>query len=198
MSTPPQNKALFLDRDGVINVEKNYVHRIEDFEFLPGIFGLCESACDLGFHLVVVTNQAGIGRGFYTESDFQHLTDWMLGAFRQRGIEIARVYHCPHHPTAGLGAFRRDCFDRKPHPGMLLRARDDLQLDLARSVLIGDKDSDIEAGQAAGVGNLIRLASDERGRPGPDQRNVIVLNRLEAASDWLRQSSKQPCDPHRP
>ncbi|MCU0842732.1 MAG: HAD-IIIA family hydrolase, partial [Thiobacillaceae bacterium] len=88
-STP--GKALFLDRDGVINVEKNYVHRIEDFEFLPGIFELCASARCLGFRLVVITNQAGIGRGYYGEADFQRLTDWMLGEFRSRGLDIDRV-----------------------------------------------------------------------------------------------------------
>ena len=180
------NKALFLDRDGVINVEKNYVHGIEDFEFLPDIFDLCATARDLGFYLVVITNQAGIGRGLYTEADFKVLTDWMVGTFQQRGIVISRVYHCPHHPTAGIGAYRRDCFDRKPHPGMLLKARDELHLDMASSVLIGDKDSDIEAGKAAHVGELIRLATDGDGDPRETSRDVVVLNRLEAVSDWLR------------
>ncbi len=101
---------------------------------------------------MVVTNQAGIGRGYYTEADFQRLTEWMVDVFRERGIVIARVYHCPYHPTAGIGAYRRESFDRKPQPGMLLRARDELNLDLARSVFIGDKDSDMAAGLAAGVG----------------------------------------------
>jgi D-glycero-D-manno-heptose 1,7-bisphosphate phosphatase len=199
MNAALRNKALFLDRDGVINVEKNYVHRIEDFEFVPGVFELCRIAGDLGFHLIVVTNQAGIGRGLYTETDFQHLTAWMVDTFRQRGIVIARVYHCPHHPTAGLGTYRRDCFDRKPHPGMLLRARDELRLDLARSVLIGDKDSDIEAGQAAGVGGLIRLAAGTPGEQPQPRSDVVVLNRLEAAGDWLsRQFSQESCTPPRP
>lgn len=185
MNATLRNKALFLDRDGVINVEKNYVHRVEDFDFLPGIFDLCALARDLGFRLVVITNQAGIGRGLYTEAEFQHLTEWMLGIFRERGIEIARVYHCPHHPSAGVGAYRRDCFDRKPNPGMLLKARDELHLDMERCVLIGDKDSDIEAGQAANVGVLIRLAADEDRDPLQTRRDVVVLNRLEAVGDWL-------------
>ena len=186
MNSIRSKKALFLDRDGVINVEKNYVHGIEDFEFLPGIFDLCATARDLGFRLVVITNQAGIGRGLYTEADFEHLTDWMVGAFQQRDIVITRVYHCPHHPTAGIGAYRRDCFDRKPHPGMLLRARDELHLDMAGSVLIGDKDSDIEAGMAASVGGLIRLATNGDSDYRKSSRDVIVLNRLEDVSDWLR------------
>jgi len=182
-------KALFLDRDGVINVDRHHVHRIEDFEFLPGIFELCALAVARGFLLVVVTNQAGIGRGHYTEADFQRLTAWMLDAFRHRGIEIARVYHCPYHPTAGVGDYRRESFDRKPNPGMLLKARDELGLDLANSVLIGDKDSDIEAGRTAGVGRLVRLAAVEKAVEPEPNPGVVVVDRLEAAGNWLTRRS---------
>ena len=185
MTSPPGRRALFLDRDGVINVERHYVHRVEDFEFLPGIFELCAAAEQYGYLIVVVTNQAGIGRGYYSEADFQHLTAWMVAAFRQRGIGIARVYHCPYHPTAGVGEYRRESFDRKPEPGMLLKARDDLGLDLAASVLIGDKDSDIDAGRAAGVGCLVRLAADEAARPSQSKPDVVIVDRLEAARSWL-------------
>jgi D-glycero-D-manno-heptose 1,7-bisphosphate phosphatase len=150
-------RGFFLDRDGVINVDKHYVWRSEDFEFVPGIFELCATAQALGFVLIVVTNQAGIGRGYYTEEDYERLTAWMLARFRGRGIAIERVYHCPYHPTAGNGAYRRESPDRKPNPGMILRARDDLGLDLTQSVLVGDKDSDIAAGRGAGVGHLVRL-----------------------------------------
>lgn len=177
-------KALFLDRDGVINVEKHYVHRIEDFEFLPGIFELCAQASALGFQLVVVTNQAGIGRGYYTEADFAKLTAWMLDAFRQRGITIARVYHCPYHPTAGVGEYRRESFDRKPEPGMLLKARDELNLDLNHSVLIGDKDSDMEAGRAAGVWYLLKLEVGALGEM-ESLADVTRVVSLEAAREWM-------------
>jgi D-glycero-D-manno-heptose 1,7-bisphosphate phosphatase len=187
--TPPQaRKALFLDRDGVINVDRHHVHRIEDFDFLPGIFDLCNAAAAHGYLLVVVTNQAGIGRGLYTEADFQRLTAWMLDAFRQRGIEIARVYHCPYHPTAGLGEYRRESFERKPNPGMLLRARDELGLDLAHSALIGDKDSDMEAGRRAGVATLIRLA--EPGSPPLGAADVCQVDSLLAAVAVLERLSK--------
>lgn len=182
MSTLPR-RALFLDRDGVINVEKNYVHRIEDFEFLPGIFEFCKTAAGLGFVLVVITNQAGIGRGYYTEADFRRLTDWMLAEFQVRGILIDRVYHCPYHPTAGVGVYRRESFDRKPNPGMILKARDELGLDLAASVLIGDKDSDIEAGRTAGVGHLLLLGQGDLRHEVPD--GVLVTD-LSRASDWLK------------
>ena len=182
MSTP--RRALFLDRDGVINVEKNYVWRIEDFEFIPGIFELCAMAQQLGFMLVVITNQAGIGRGYYTEADYQTLTNWMLGQFRTRGIAIDRVYYCPYHPTAGVGKYRCDSNDRKPNPGMILSARDELNLDLSESVLVGDKDSDIEAGIAAGVKTNIRLTPSVETTPGR-----FELSSLQAVSDWLVKSS---------
>ncbi len=187
-----KRRALFLDRDGVINVEKNYVHRIEDFEFLPGIFELCATARALGFALVVITNQAGIGRGYYTEADFQRLTDWMLGEFRARGIAIERVYHCPYHPTAGVGEYRCDSFDRKPNPGMILKARDELHLDLNACVLIGDKDSDIAAGRTAGVGHLLWLGHPDRAHVAPD---VVQVGDLTAAKRWIEMNcaAAHPC-----
>jgi len=185
-------RALFLDRDGVINVEKNYVHRIEDFEFLPGIFDLTATARDLGLALVVITNQAGIGRGYYSEADFQRLTDWMLSEFRSRGIDIERVYHCPYHPTAGVGEYLRESFDRKPNPGMILRAREDLKLDLGSSVLLGDKESDMAAGRAAGVGHLLLL------RHGTDttaaSTDVVVIDDLFQARAWLARLARLECD----
>lgn len=187
-------RALFLDRDGVINVEKNYVHRIEDFEFLPGIFELCATARELGYLLVVITNQAGIGRGYYTEADFRRLTEWMLGEFRARGIDIARVYHCPYHPTAGMGDYRRESFDRKPNPGMILKASKELGLDLPQCVLIGDKDSDVEAGRAAGVGLLCKLA-DSNEITSVATTNVRICQDLVEARHWLLMHARQnvPC-----
>jgi D-glycero-D-manno-heptose 1,7-bisphosphate phosphatase len=194
MSTASRRRALFLDRDGVVNVEKNYVYRVEDFEFMPGNFELCTCARDLGFVLVIVTNQAGIGRGFYSEEDFQRLTAWMCGEFRARGIEIARVYHCPYHPTAGIGEYRRESFDRKPHPGMFLKARDELGLDMATSVLVGDKDSDMEAGRAAAVGTLVKLAANDTVAASSGADDVLVLESLVAVSHWLAQACAFPAE----
>ncbi len=191
MMTPKPRRALFLDRDGVINVEKNYVHRIEDFEFMPGIFELCHAARDRGLALVVVTNQAGIGRGYYTEAEYQRLTAWMLGEFRARGINLDAVYHCPYHPTAGIGDYRRESFDRKPNPGMLLKARDALGLDLPRSVLIGDKASDIAAGRAAGVGHLLLLG--ESAVDPVDAKDVVsVADLAEARRRLLKLLAADP------
>jgi D-glycero-D-manno-heptose 1,7-bisphosphate phosphatase len=152
-----KRKALFLDRDGVINIETGYVHRREEFTFQRGIFDLCSAAEALGYLLFVVTNQAGIARGYYTESDFLELTDWMITEFGRRRILITKVYYCPYHPVHGVGKYRVDSLDRKPKPGMLLRAQADYDLDLNASILIGDKLSDIEAAEAAGVGTRIWL-----------------------------------------
>jgi D-glycero-D-manno-heptose 1,7-bisphosphate phosphatase len=140
---------LFLDRDGVVNVEKNYVHRIEDFQFMEGIFDLCRVFRDRGFLMVIVTNQAGIARGFYTLAQFESLSAWMRRRFSEEGLELSGIYHCPHHPS-----ITGDCPCRKPHPGMLLQAASDLDLDLPHSVLLGDKPSDLEAGRRAGLSRL--------------------------------------------
>jgi D-glycero-D-manno-heptose 1,7-bisphosphate phosphatase len=152
-----RRRALFLDRDGVINVEKGYVHRREQFTFQKGIFTLCSAAESLGYLLIIVTNQAGIARGYYTESEFLGLTEWMIAEFDRRGVLITKVYYCPYHPVHGVGEYRIDSPDRKPKPGMLLRAQADYNLDLKRSVLIGDKPSDISAAEAAGVSTRIWL-----------------------------------------
>jgi D-glycero-D-manno-heptose 1,7-bisphosphate phosphatase len=156
-----RNKALFLDRDGVINVDTGHLYRRESFEFIPGIFELCRAAQTMGYLLVVVTNQAGIARGYYSESDFNELTDWMMDQFADEKVRITRLYYCPYHPVFGVGRYKRDSPDRKPNPGMLLRAQSDLDLDLASSIFIGDKLSDIQAGYAAGVGTQILLSPDD-------------------------------------
>ena len=138
--------ALFLDRDGVINVEKNYLYRREDFEFIDGIFDLCRYFQNKGYGIVVVTNQSGICRGYYSEEDFAKLTKWMEGEFAKEGIHIAKTYHCPHHPD-----FTGSCSCRKPKPGMFLQAKQELGIDMENSVVVGDKQSDLEAAKRAGV-----------------------------------------------
>lgn len=151
------NRALFLDRDGVINADGDYLYRPEDINFLDGIFCLCRAAKEQGYRLIVATNQSGIARGYYTEEDFHRLTDWMCGKFTAKGATLDAVYFCPYHPEIGLGRYKVDSFDRKPNPGMLLKARNEFDLDLSKSILIGDRDSDMEAGRAAGVGRLLLL-----------------------------------------
>jgi D-glycero-D-manno-heptose 1,7-bisphosphate phosphatase len=150
-----KNRALILDRDGVINIDRGYVHRPEDCEFVEGIFDMVRAFAERGYLIVIATNQAGIGRGLYTEEDFQAFMTWMKDRFRREGIEIAAVYHCPDHPTAGIGPYRRENSWRKPGPGMILQASSDLDLDLSRSWCVGDKLTDMKAAQAAEVGTLV-------------------------------------------
>jgi D-glycero-D-manno-heptose 1,7-bisphosphate phosphatase len=149
--------ALFLDRDGVINIDHGYVHQVENFDFIPGIFELVRIANESGFRVVVITNQAGIARGYYSEETFFHLTKWMLRRFTEEGATVDAVYHCPHHPSHGLGVNKLDCQCRKPQPGLLLQAIGDLAIARANSIIIGDKLSDMEAGQRAGLRHLFLL-----------------------------------------
>jgi D-glycero-D-manno-heptose 1,7-bisphosphate phosphatase len=154
----PLVPALFLDRDGVINVDFGYVHHVSQIEFVPGIFDLVGFAVrQLCWPVVVVTNQAGIARGKFDEHAYETLTRWLNQQFEIRGAPINRFYHCPYHPEHGVGEYRRDHFWRKPNPGMILQAARDFSIDLVNSILIGDQASDIEAGAAAGVGLLIGL-----------------------------------------
>ncbi len=149
------SKALFLDRDGVINVEKEYLYKIEDVEFVPGIFELCRHYQEQGYLIIVVTNQSGIARGLYSEADFELVSVWMREQFSQRGIRISAIYHCPHHPD-----YTGVCTCRKPQPQMLFDAAQRFHIDMARSLLIGDNERDIEAGIAAGVGETVLLSEN--------------------------------------
>jgi len=162
-------KALFLDRDGVINIEKNYLYKIEEFEFINGIFELCKYYSSLGYLIIVVTNQSGIARDYYSENDFNKLTSWMIKQFLNNNINITKVYFCPHHPDI-LG----ECNCRKPKAGMLFDAQKEFNLDLKNSILIGDKERDIEAGISAGLKETYLF--DESKKIIDSKANKIVSN----------------------
>jgi D-glycero-D-manno-heptose 1,7-bisphosphate phosphatase len=140
-------KVLFLDRDGVINKEKNYLYKIEEFDFIDGVFETCKYFQSEGYKIIVITNQAGIARGKYTTDDYNILTKWMIEQFREKGIIISKVYCCPHHPE-----YSGECSCRKPNIGMIKNAWSQFNIDLSNSVLVGDKNSDIEAGIRVGIG----------------------------------------------
>jgi len=153
-------RALFLDRDGVINVDRGHVCTPEQFELIGGIKELCRHATGLGYLIIVITNQAGIGRGYYSEADFLSLTDWMCRTLRECGCPIAKVYYCPFHPEFGVGEYKRESDSRKPAPGMILQAAKEFDIDLQHSVLVGDKETDVRAGLAAGIGCNVLYCPD--------------------------------------
>ena len=160
-------KALFLDRDGVINVEKEYLYKKEDFELVNGIIELCSYYQSLGYLLIVVTNQSGIARGYYSEEDFLDLTKWMVEEFLHHGISLTQVYFCPHHPDIS-----GSCKCRKPQPGMLLDAQKAFDIDMTQSLLVGDKERDIEAALNAGIKETYLF--DETGEVKNSKASKIV------------------------
>ena len=152
-----KNKALLLDRDGVINEERGYVGFKKDFFFAEGVFSVLRRASDLGYRLVILTNQSGVARGYYTEDDYLALTEHMLETLQRESISIDLVQHCFEAEDSQMPRYRRQSFWRKPQPGMILEAAKKLDLDLSKSVMIGDKVSDVQASLAAGVGTSLWL-----------------------------------------
>ncbi|MDY0190521.1 MAG: D-glycero-beta-D-manno-heptose 1,7-bisphosphate 7-phosphatase [Desulfuromonas sp.] len=149
--------AVFLDRDGTINEERDYLFRCEDFRFIPGVPQAIKRLNDAGLLVVVVTNQSGVGRGYYSEKDVDCLHKFIQQQLCAIGAHIDAFYYCPHHPTKGLGQYKRDCNCRKGKPGMLLQAAQEHCIDLGRSFIVGDKLADVEAGVAAGCAPLLVL-----------------------------------------
>lgn len=176
-----QSRALFLDRDGVINEEASYLWHREDVRFVPGIFSLCRTAQSLGYKLVVVTNQAGIGRGLYTEADFHALMDWMRSEFARERVTFDTIYFSPYHPEHGIGEYKRDHEDRKPGTGMFRRAAADLNIALADSILIGDRCTDIAAANAAGLRQAFLIAGTESECSG----SFLPVDHLAEVEIWL-------------
>ena len=148
-------KTIFLDRDGVINKEVNYLHKIDDFEFIDGIFKTCLYFQNLGYKIIIITNQSGISRGYYSESDYHLVTQWMLSQFVKNNIYILDIFHCPHGPNSS-------CKCRKPMPGMFLNAKTKHNIDMKNSWMIGDKEVDVTAANASGIKSTILVKSGHR------------------------------------
>ncbi|WP_354622826.1 D-glycero-beta-D-manno-heptose 1,7-bisphosphate 7-phosphatase [Psychromonas sp. MME2] len=151
MTIANRNRAIFLDRDGVLNVDNGYVSKVDDFHFIDGAIDACKDLQKKGYLLVVITNQSGIARGYFSEEQFHSLTEWMDWSLADRGVDLDGIYYCPHHAEKGLGEYKVDCDCRKPKPGMILNAIEDLNIDVNESILVGDKVSDLQAGIAAGI-----------------------------------------------
>jgi D-glycero-D-manno-heptose 1,7-bisphosphate phosphatase len=162
--------AVFLDRDGTLNVDKGYVHRIEDWEWIPGAIDAIAVLKKAGFLVIVITNQAGIARGYYDEADMTNLHTRINEELQTHGATIDGFYHCPHHPEFSAV---RECECRKPMPGLIYKARQDFDIDLGRSWLVGDKASDIQAGLAAGIKSILVLTGY-----GNNDRNLLAANTI--------------------
>lgn len=148
---PPPRPIAFFDRDGVLNRDTGYVHRSDAFEWIEGVFETMAALKQAGYRVVVVTNQSGVARGFYTEADVRKLHDWMAEQIVAHGGMIDAFYYCPYHPEAPDPSYRQDHPDRKPRPGMILKALERFPADLSASFLIGDQPTDVQAAQAAGI-----------------------------------------------
>lgn len=178
--------AVFLDRDGVLNEDRGYVHRWEDFSFLPGAIDALRQLQQKGYLLVVITNQSAIARGLCTEADVLALHERMRAFLRERGIELAGIYYCPHHPQGSVSDYAIACACRKPEPGMILRAAQAHGIDLSRSLLVGDKLSDLEAGRAAGIPSLYLVVP-----PGQDEdlSSLPGVQRVSGLSEVVERMS---------
>lgn len=178
-------RVAFLDRDGVINVDYSYVSSVKEFSFIPGVFDACRMLQNAGYLIIIITNQSGIGRGYYDVSKFLSLSNWMKFKFHQQGIRIADIFFCPHHPTDALSAYRKTCFCRKPNPGMFLAAKAKWNIDMANSLMIGDKRSDMIAASRAGVGTRILVGTDATFVPEMVPECTAVAKDLLSAVDLL-------------
>jgi D-glycero-D-manno-heptose 1,7-bisphosphate phosphatase len=179
-----RERALFLDRDGVVNEEVGYLHRAEEVRFVDGIFSLCRTAAGLGYRLIVVTNQAGIARGYYSEADFDVLMEFMRDELRAKGVELDAVYYCPFHPEHGVGKYKQEHEDRKPGTGMLRRGARELGVELRESILVGDRCSDVGAANAAGLKQAFLIRGTEPAGCGGE---YLAVESLAEVEQWLVQ-----------
>ena len=170
-----QMKIIFLDRDGVINKEVGYLYKIEDFEFIDGVFDACLDFQSSSYKIIIVTNQSGIGRGYYSEKAFHTVTDWMLSQFKDHKVDILDVFYCPHGPDSNC-----DC--RKPKPGMFNQANAKYHINMEASWMIGDKEADIQAANSAGISNTVLVKSGH---------NIDEINsKAKFVFDSIKQVSK--------
>ncbi len=183
------NKAAFFDRDGVINIDYGFVGKIENFDLIEGVTDALKTLKQMGYYLVLVTNQSGIARGKYTESDFFKVTSFMQANLALYGAAFDKVYFCPHHPQADLEEYRCVCDCRKPKSGMFLRARDELSLDLSQSIMFGDHATDLIAAQNAGISQLY-LVGTHLDDEFPKIREAICYSSLSESVKIIKNENK--------
>lgn len=173
------NKAIFLDRDGTLNIDYGYVHEIDQFHFIEGSIEALQQLKQMGYLLVLVTNQSGIARGYFSEQQFLQLTEWMDWSLADRGVDLDGIYYCPHHPD-GIGEFKQDCDCRKPKAGMLNQAIKELKIDPARSIMIGDKMEDMMVGKSAGIKTNVLVRS---GKPVSEDGEKLADYVIDSIAD---------------
>ena len=150
------NKAVFFDRDGTLNVDVHYLYRPEDFQWTPEAVEAIEYCHQQGYLVVVITNQSGVARGYYTEAEVQRLHQWMNEELARQGAKpIDAFYYCPHHPQGKVAAYAKECSCRKPQPGMLLQACQEMNIEPVQSYMVGDSPRDVEAGEKAGIKGVL-------------------------------------------
>jgi D-glycero-D-manno-heptose 1,7-bisphosphate phosphatase len=175
--------AIFLDRDGTINIDYNYVHTIDKFDFIDGVIDACAELKKMGFLLVITTNQSGIARGIFDQKQFNQLTEWMDWSLIDRGVELDGIYYCPHAPENG------HCDCRKPLPGMLLKAASDLNIDLANSYMVGDRLSDLLAGRAAGVKRTVLVGTGDEITAEAKKEADWIINSLADLPEKIKMTA---------
>ncbi|MGJ3351433.1 D-glycero-beta-D-manno-heptose 1,7-bisphosphate 7-phosphatase [Morganella sp. Je.2.23] len=187
--------AVFLDRDGTINADTGYLHEIDDFRFIENAIEAMQAIKQMGYALIIVTNQSGIARGMFTEDQFMHLTEWMDWSLADRGVDLDGIYYCPHHPEGTVEKFRQVCNCRKPAPGMLLDAQKHLKIDMGNSYMVGDKLDDMLAGRAAEVGTTVLVRTGKPVTEDAEAAADIVINSiadLPALLKPVQKSAKSP------
>ncbi|MBA5808499.1 D-glycero-beta-D-manno-heptose 1,7-bisphosphate 7-phosphatase [Morganella morganii] len=187
--------AVFLDRDGTINADTGYLHEIDDFQFIENAIEAMQAIKQMGYALIIVTNQSGIARGMFTEDQFMHLTEWMDWSLADRGVDLDGIYYCPHHPEGTVEEFRQVCNCRKPAPGMLLDAQKHLKIDMGNSYMVGDKLDDMLAGRAAEVGTTVLVRTGKPVTEDAEAAADIVINSiadLPALLKPVQKSAKSP------
>ncbi|MGG4690755.1 D-glycero-beta-D-manno-heptose 1,7-bisphosphate 7-phosphatase [Proteus mirabilis] len=182
--------AVFLDRDGTINIDHGYVSEIDNFEFIEGVIEAMAELKAMGYALVLVTNQSGIGRGYYSEDQFLHLTEWMDWSLADRGVDLDGIYYCPHHPDANIEEYKKECDCRKPATGMFMDAKAQLNIDMASSYMVGDKKEDMLAAKAAGVGHKILVRTGKAITEEAETCADFVLDSLADLPKWLKSHKK--------
>jgi D,D-heptose 1,7-bisphosphate phosphatase len=184
-------KAILLDRDGTINIDEGYTHKVEDLKFEEGAFKGLKILQELGYKLIIITGQSGIGRGKYTEAQYHLFMQEMDTRLKAEGIKIEKDYFCPHHPEKAIDEYKKDCECRKPKTGMLEQAVQDFDLDISQCWALGDKMSDIEMGQRGGCKTILVLTGNAGKEEGanPNIKPDYTAENLEAAANYIKNES---------